>query len=342
MKNKIILNLILTFLLTMLPVFSEQTKEQLNFNPKPESASLYNSGLKSYESGDIQSAITFFKQAVELDPNFVDAYYNLGAIYKKQKDYYNAITAFQKSADINPEDFEVVFELASSYFANGNYDLAKKYFSLVPLDFPKYAEARQNIEIINNSIASSNINTPNQRDFTSPSAQAQLLIDKLGRQNTEETPSVSIKQQEPVAITMPKKETFEGNFKVISGNFFGPTGIAKDSLNNLYIANFSKDTIEKISPGGKREVFVDKIGLNGPLGLATDENDNLFIANYNEGTIVRVTQEKEISIIATRLSKPYFLFYDTNTKKLFVTVQGNNTLVQIDTANLSQNPVTSR
>ena len=87
---------------------------------------------------------------------------------------------------------------------------------------------------------------------------------------------------------------------------------------------------------------MDKIGLNGPLGLATDENDNLFIANYNEGTIVRVTQEKEISIIATRLLKPYFLFYDTNTKKLFVTVQGNNTLVQIDTANLSQNPVTSR
>ena len=116
-KNYLILQ-ILTLLLiaTLQPTISlednqnqEPTTEiKKNFNPKPASASLYNLGLRSYDQGDIQSAISYFKRAVDLDPQFVDAYYNLGEIFKLQKKYPDAIVVFEKAVEINSRDYETI------------------------------------------------------------------------------------------------------------------------------------------------------------------------------------------------------------------------------------------
>src|SRR3990167_2697626 len=156
MNNLLFFILLSFFLITILPALSiedikqvneekslvpEDTNSKSEFNPKPASASLYNLGLKSYEQGDLKSAISFFKRAIDLDPEFVDAYYNLGAIFKKQKDFSLAINALQKAYNINPKDYE-----------EKNYQSAKQYFSLIPQNFPKYNEAKQKTDLINQSL----------------------------------------------------------------------------------------------------------------------------------------------------------------------------------------------
>lgn len=355
---------------TLLPVLSIENTKQANqestlvpeninsksdFNPKPASASLYNLGLKSYEQGDLKSAISFFKRAIDLDPEFVDGFFNLGAIYKKQKDFPLAIDAFQKAYNINSEDNEVAYELASCYFEEKNYQSAKKYFSGLPTNFPKYNEAKQKIDLANQYLASTNSQnqasgTTTTQTATSKESQAQLLADTLAKAKSIDT-SASQNTNAPVQnnqaqllvndIAKPSKEDLTIPIKVITSNFNGPTGIAKDSKNNIYIGNFASDKIERITSDGEREVFFEKNGIKGPVGLAIDGNDNVYVANYSGDSILKITQNKEVSVISNKVIRPYYLLFDALSNKLFITVQGNDALVEINTSPDSKQPITA-
>jgi len=324
-----------------------------DFNPKPASASVYNLGLKSYEQGDLNSATSFFTKAIELDPNFVDAYFNLGAIYKKQKNYALATNAFKKATEINSGDYEAVFELASCYLENKEYNNAKKYFSIIPSSFSKSNEVKQNLEKADRYLAIENSTNSQKNEIVkSPEVQGQLLVDKLEKQMEQtdikpqvpsQNPSLNNNPQALVnTLTKPKPETINEPIRVVTNNFSGPTGIAKDSQNNIFVANFQKDNIEKIMPDGKKEVYIEKTGIKGPVGLAIDKNDNLYVANYNGNSIVKITPNKEISVLVNNIVRPYYLFYDQASNKLFSTVQGRDALVEIDTENVSGNPLTLR
>lgn len=343
MKNKDFIKFILLILFSTIFLPSSAAE---SFTPKPASASLYNLGLKSYDIGDLQSAITFFQRAVDLDPEFVDAYFNLGAIYKKQKNYPQAINAFRKNIELSPKDYEAIFEIASCYYESKDYLKAREYFLSIPPTSEKYTEAKVFLDNINQTaFKPEGAITQN----TSPEFQAKALIDALTNNSQEQnTVSEGFTQNQnsqtnknPVhSITSPE-ELFKNKVQTVSQGLAGPTGIAKDSNGNIYVANFSTNTIEKIYPDGKKEIFIEKVGLNGPVGLALDNFDNLYVANYNNGSIIKVTQNKDVSIIANNLIKPYYLFYDSSLKKLFATVQGNNSIVEIETNTIS-NPITSR
>lgn len=349
-RSLLLSTLLITFLITLLlntnQAFSEE-KEYQNLNPKPASASVYNLGLKSYEQGDIESAVTFFKRAIDLDPNFVDAYFNLGAIYKKQKNFAEAVVVFQKAIDINPNDYEAAFELATCYSEVKNYIKAKEYFSSISPNFLKYNEVKQNLEKINTLLASEQELKPQeiqepvmQKEKANIESGGQIFANTLGKlaeagNKSKETKSIN-------QLKSPKKDIFKNRFKVVTSKFEGPTGITKDSKNNIYIANFTTNSIDRITADGIREVYVEKFGIDGPVGLATDEHDNIYVANYNGNSITRITKDKEISVLVDRIVKPYYLFYDKNMSKLFATVQGNDALVEIDTNNIVKQPITSR
>lgn len=332
MNNKIIIKFFLVTVLSIIciqPCISEDNTQSKNeYNPKPASASLYNLGLKSYESGDYESAETFFKRSVELDPEFADAYFNLGAIYKKLKKYPFAINSFQKAVELNPHDYEAIFELGTSYFEDKNFLTAKKYFSALPTSFEKYDEASMYTRKINNYIAFHDTEKTSG-DVGSPEFQAQLLVDTLTQPDSR-----IIARSDPTILINSSKTVLEG--------LFGPTGITKDTNGNLYIANFSNNRIEQITPQGQRKIFFEGSVISGPVGLAIDRKDNLYVANYNSGSVVVITPDKNVSVIIDNLKKPYYLFYDEASSKLLVTVQGSNSLIEIDTGNISKQPITAR
>ena len=89
----------------------------------------YNKGIDFYQLGQFEQAADCFKQAVELDPNYIDAYYNLGSIleYLKQDDA--ALAVFKQIILRKPDDYEAVYKAAALSKRLGEDEKAKMYLS---------------------------------------------------------------------------------------------------------------------------------------------------------------------------------------------------------------------
>jgi len=90
-----------------------------------------------------------------------------------------------------------------------------------------------------------------------------------------------------------------------NARFFDPTGVAVDSSNNLYVADWLNSTIRKITPAGSDWVTTTIAGLAGnsgsadgtnsnarffdPMGIAVDSRDNLYVADWDNSTIRKIT-----------------------------------------------------
>ena len=64
--------------------------------------SFHQSGINNYKNGDYFKAVYDFTKAIEIDPNYSEAYYNRGWNKAKLKDYYGAISDYTKAIEINP------------------------------------------------------------------------------------------------------------------------------------------------------------------------------------------------------------------------------------------------
>jgi tetratricopeptide (TPR) repeat protein len=62
----------------------------------------YNEGARHYQSGDLEEAISEYRQAISIDSNYAEAYLNLGVIYKIQGDLDGARGYFEKALSIDP------------------------------------------------------------------------------------------------------------------------------------------------------------------------------------------------------------------------------------------------
>jgi len=55
-------------------------------------------------SENSEIAIKIYDKAIELNPNFAEAYYNRGNAYSDLKQYERAIEDYNKAIELNPED----------------------------------------------------------------------------------------------------------------------------------------------------------------------------------------------------------------------------------------------
>ena len=89
-------------------------------------------------------------------------------------------------------------------------------------------------------------------------------------------------------------------------------------------ATFSDNTIIKITPDGKRQVFLKSSLISGPISLTSDSVGNIYVSNYNTGTVVKITPAGAPSVLISKLDKPYGLHVEGN--MLFITCQGSNSI----------------
>lgn len=68
----------------------------------PEGARHMQAGVDAQKQGHLDVAVAEFRKATEIDPNFAEAFLNLGEIYAQMRDYANAIPALKKALDLNP------------------------------------------------------------------------------------------------------------------------------------------------------------------------------------------------------------------------------------------------
>jgi Flp pilus assembly protein TadD len=86
--------------------FAEAVEEYLQavrLNPNfPET--FYNLGVAYGELGQSKAAIKSYNRAVHLDPKDWQAYCNLGVDYANSQQYTKAVNAFRRGAELNPQD----------------------------------------------------------------------------------------------------------------------------------------------------------------------------------------------------------------------------------------------
>jgi tetratricopeptide (TPR) repeat protein len=102
-------------------------------------------GNAFYALEDLDSAITHYTRAVELDTAYSKAYVNMGIAFDTKGQQGKARWAYQKALEINPQDVLAYCHLGYNYFNRKNYTEAmENYRRALEID-PNSAQARYNL-----------------------------------------------------------------------------------------------------------------------------------------------------------------------------------------------------
>ncbi len=251
----------------------------------------YNKGIDYYQSGQYEEAANSFKEAIELDPNYIDAYYNLGSIleYLKQDDA--ALAVFKQIILRKPDDYEAVYKAAILSKKLGEPEKAKMYLSLIPQDSILGSSAK-----------------------------------KLANELDTDLQTIKAEQEAKAQQQTFQEANPESNSHGSYDDIASPTGIVTDNSGNLYVAGFSDNTIYKIGPQNKKIVYIKSEKIDGPIGIAIDNNRNIYIANYNKDNVLKVDTNGEITEIVSNVQKPYCLHITGDL--LFISSQGSNSVIR--------------
>lgn len=110
---------IIFILLVSSSVLLAQSQKSIELNKK---------GFELLESKKIRSSISYFKKAIELNPDLVVVYNNLGSAYYRLSNYDKAIENFKKVIDKESNYAKAYFNIAASYYHKGNFLTAYKYY----------------------------------------------------------------------------------------------------------------------------------------------------------------------------------------------------------------------
>ncbi|CAN5164189.1 hypothetical protein BH11CYA1_BH11CYA1_46230 [soil metagenome] len=185
------------------------------------------------------------------------------------------------------------------------------------------------------SAISNNPNLPSGNTLShvvQPAQQVQQI------QQVQQTQQIQQPATRPVAIasapvaasrgSVPTAVLANSSARVIATGFSAPSGLTFDRLGNLYVANFTSNTVDRISADGTRMQFSSGSNLKGPIGLAADDSGNIYVANYDGGTVARISPAGVSTIIGTGFKQPYYLTLDKE-GNLFVSQQIDNSVVRL-------------
>lgn len=255
--------------------------------------------------------LTLTQQAYAYNSLAVDSY-NRGLDYSKYGNYPEAIDSFTKAITLDPTFTDAYYNLGSLYEYTNDLANATNIFEQLIAKNPKDEETA--LKLANLYFK--------QKDYTKALADI-ALIPSTSTANYAKAQALSKKID--LILNPPPTEPS----KTVYTKFEGPTGITKDSLGNMYVADFSSNTIYKVKAGTTvKTVFVQGVPLNGPIGLACDKKNNIYVANYGSGVISKITPDCKISTFLSAIKKPYYLYTDAY-GFLYISEQGSGNVIKI-------------
>jgi len=105
-------------------------EEAIQLNPKFSEA--YNNlGNVKKRVGKIDEAISCFKKAIQLKESNIEAYFNLANIYKENRNFNDLIKVYEKILSFNKNDIKTLYNLGSAYLFLGDIFKGKYYFEKI-------------------------------------------------------------------------------------------------------------------------------------------------------------------------------------------------------------------
>jgi len=86
---------------------------------------LANRGVEEFKNNLYDSAEKDLKQAIQTDPGYVVAYYNLGKVFQKQRKWDKAIESFESAVQREPGNANYQYDLGEAYLEAKNVDKAE-------------------------------------------------------------------------------------------------------------------------------------------------------------------------------------------------------------------------
>ena len=86
----------------------------------------YDQGMAEFSMAEFEKAIESYRKAVELDPNYFDAWHALGMAYLRAGKVQEAIAAGKRAVEISPNDMLGHTSLSMYYMKAGDKAAAEK------------------------------------------------------------------------------------------------------------------------------------------------------------------------------------------------------------------------
>lgn len=111
----------------------------------------FNLGV-NYMKKELPEAKTMFEKAIEQDPEFLDAYGNLGILLDTEGDHQGAVQCFEKVLTRYPDDIEANSHLGIAFYHLGDLNKAREQFIKVLTLDNNNETAKYNLEIVEKKI----------------------------------------------------------------------------------------------------------------------------------------------------------------------------------------------
>nr|WP_321400020.1 tetratricopeptide repeat protein [uncultured Desulfobacter sp.] len=110
-------------------------------SPDEKKMAFFEKGKKLLEAGDVVSAQLEFKNAVQIDPDFAEAYHYLGKAALRQKDGKAAFGALSRAVALDPDNTEARLDLGRLFLAANALDRAEEQVEAVLQHAPGQVDA---------------------------------------------------------------------------------------------------------------------------------------------------------------------------------------------------------
>jgi tetratricopeptide (TPR) repeat protein/predicted Ser/Thr protein kinase len=91
------------------------------------------------QQGNVQEAIAEYEVAIDLDPEYVEAYIDLGNIMARENDLERALELFQEALDIDPDHVKAHLGMGDAYLLQMEFDAAALHYQIVVDQDPQVA-----------------------------------------------------------------------------------------------------------------------------------------------------------------------------------------------------------
>ncbi|MEI7473183.1 MAG: tetratricopeptide repeat protein [bacterium] len=273
-KNKLFVILTLSFLfLYNLPAYS-YTEEAIN---------TYDKGVELSKKGYFKEALDQFNKAILIDPDFVDAYYNAGALYEYINKNDKAIDLFETLLLKTPEDNEIRLKLGQLYFKKGNYNKAIAHLNKIDPDSIEYKDSKSLISKSQLKLAELRKKIEAQR----LSASKTVIPGFNGPTGITKDSKGNLYIANYVSNSITKIPVVGQRIIIKRPDFInGPIGLVADAQDNIYIANYKSNQVVKMTYDGRFENVLTSV--KNPYYLYLDNSGNLYVTEQGTNTLIKL------------------------------------------------------